>query len=279
MTTIYPTPVMHENSLDYMKPDSYMAEVTRESSMKLTTIHLLDKNNLVAEYILANTAFFFTTVVVNRVFYRKTFMADFNQHNEQDAKLVVRQVIELPNFSCNPSIFIHPGVANYNTSRSKTWNENTGIENISDSENYKFVFPSYCLLASGGWFKHHDLQALFKICPNDEITNGQFMTAIFEDHNQLQIKITMHSQMADAISADKDSRSRAQVVCTALTQALQELKTKYDINPKDAIFEKTSDLQQWLLSETDSSWEDNNFNPSLVSSKLWCERLFPNTEI
>lgn len=272
MNRIFPNPVLCADSIDYKDPSAYTYTAQRSSETIISVTHTLKKGNFVSETILAKQSSFFTTVVGDRTLYRTTYghKNDKTYEHENDKnEIVATQTFEVPKFRNNTVIYLHSGVANHCKPITKKWDEKTQITYIGRTLcNHSFTFKPYALLASGGWQKDSPSLPLFQIESSKDVEPGEMETTLVTDVN-LRIKIKMHPRLADMSKRKK--HTRYQILTTAFAQALAEIKTTVQEAPQpdeSDLLIAAQDLALWLDNQRYPSWEEDDFNPSLIATKF-----------
>ena len=270
MSTVFPHPVLHQDSMDYDDPLAYSAEFSRSSKVAIEVEHRLKKNTLVASLVEQGKASFFCTVAAGGTVYRRTEKVE--NIDLKDELITARQKIELPTFRNRPEIFANAGV--FNHAKIKIcWSEAAGVDEFHRDE--YLGFSDYALLAHKGWVRFFPMDALFQIKSEKNMPMGEFRSHTSFANSAIRIFITMAPKLFDEVVSDRDSPARSHILCAAMIIALKELRQIWEKNEngsredEDGIhLEAAEGLKQYLEKNGIPTWEAEDFDPAESASKF-----------
>lgn len=275
MSIIYPFPVLYRETLDYEDPGAYSAELRREGRTKVAVDHRLKADTLVGSLVRAEQAKFYCTVSVRGTAFRRTETVPFPETVAENGALVAQQRVEIPAFPWAPEVFASAGVVLLEE-QDIPGAEAPGVSGFF-RDGGPLRFPPHSRIAFGGWLRFFSMSALFHIQSDPDIEEGAFKTEVNRGE-RLQVSITMHPKLFDEIETNRESRTRAHILCAALTQAFQELHQAWQATQADGLLQDEADtrflelaegLGDFLRSKGIPTWEDDSFNPSLSASRCY----------
>lgn len=279
MSKLYPSPVLGYEKKDYLNDVELEVNYQKTSATQFEINFCLTGNNYIAQLIKKEQEdsvgddekiCFFTTVVFQRVLYRKTVTeANFTINNN---KIETKIKMDVP--STQNNIFMNSGIVNSNTSKILTHQnyQDSGLDPFYyKEENSKPIeFLPYCLLADDGWVSSWDIGHLFRLRLDDQLPETQIMTELNWPHNFLHFDIFLHPNLKRLYFQNKQIKN--QILSVAFTQGLQEIKSKYistDEQDESDLLDLTNHLRTWLIDNKYLTWEDgDDFNPALTASKF-----------
>lgn len=276
MSSIFPFPVLHNESLDYEDPQAYLAEPSRRKN-EIIVKHKLKNNNLVADMVLQQDATFFTMVAVRGTIFRKTYTLEnmFNNPNtEQSQEIKSQQNMTIPNFRNKPDVFVNCGVV-MSKETDRDAQQAKGVSKFFHDTG-KIVFPQHAIIAFSGWTRFFSMGSLFRIVVA-KYDAGLFNVEL-DYSNTFRIVIRVGNKLYENIVNNRTGPTRNHVLCVALTVAFTELKQSNDQlenNTEDSneLEEKKLELAEglklYLQSKGILSWEDAEFNPAYAASIIY----------
>ena len=276
MSTLFPHPVLHTDTLDYCDPDAYSASFERisqsgESETVLQVQHRLKKDTLIATLIEQGEASFYCTVAVDRTPFRCTEEA-IEVEIQQDS-ITARQEITLPAFKSHPDMFAMAGIRNHGAKQIPV-EEAKGIDDFYKSEELAALnFSEHAMLACSNWRHIYHVGTLFRIQVDEDMTGGTFRAEAC--YQPLRITISMSRTLFGAVESNNEA-IRAHVLCASLVPMLKELREKHrkcneggDVDTVDVTdLEAAEGLKNYFKSQKIPTWEDSEFNPVKAASQF-----------
>ncbi len=278
MSVIFPFPVMHERSLDYNDPRAYGIELRRDDKRSLTAIHILRADTLVGEMVKDGLASFYCTLSVRGTAYCRTQLTEQESVIVSDHAVQATQRVEVPAFSWQPEVFANCGVVLHDA-KTVSREDASGVDDFFFEDGAEEIaFPKHARIATSGWKRFFSMNSLFQIKSDREMDLGPFK-AVVGRSDPIQITITMHPSLYDEVKYRSDSRVRAHVLCSALTQAFEELRQASD-NIREGQMQLADDedeqflqhaegLENYLKSKDIQTWREDGFIPSYAASKCY----------
>lgn len=277
MSVIFPFPVMHERSLDYIDPRAYGLELRRDDKRSLTALHSLSSDTLVGELVGDGLASFYCTLSVRGTAYCRTQLSDRESVMVSEHTVRATQRVEVPAFSWQPEVFANCGVV-LHESKTVAREDASGVDKFFFADGAEEIaFPKHARIATSGWKRFFSMNSLFQIKSDREMDLGPFK-AVVGRSDPIQITITMHPSLYDEVKFSSDSRVRAHVLCSALTQAFEELRQASEnireaqLLPEDEdeqFLEHAEGLENYLKSRNIQTWREDGFIPSYAASKCY----------
>ncbi len=273
MSTLFPHPVLHQDTLDYSDPKAYQATFKRMGKTTLVVEHTLRRDTLIASLIEQEKASFYCTVSIGGTAFRKTEPAPASI---RDGSITAHQEIEHPAFVNRYDVFASAGVLNHEAKR-MPWEKATGIDAFYKDETSDLEFSAGAMLACSGWRHFYPMDALFRIKSNSDLNTGVFQA---EPSYQPTIRITiqMNNKLYDEVEGNSQGTVRSHVLCASLIPVLKELEEKYkrcseksdteSLDTDRADLEAAEGLKRFLISKEIPTWEDEAFNAVEAASKF-----------
>ena len=276
MSTLFPHPVLHEDTLDYDDPKAYSTVFRRKNKTTLEVEHTLKRNTLVASLIERKEASFYCTVSIGKTAFRKTASVSVTTHKGED--FTARQEIEYPVLQDRYEVFVVAGILNHKT-KHVLWEKATGVDDFhKPDESTAISFSKGAMLACSNWRRFYPMDALFRIRSDSSIASGAFHAEMSYQQPAMRITIRMENKLYDLVESNSQGPDRAHVLCASLVSALQELEEKYrrcnegsDPDSRDTDrtdLEAAEGLKQFLISQKIPTWEDDTFNAVEAASKF-----------
>lgn len=271
MSIVYPHPMLHGETLDYVDPQAYKAEFRKPNENLVEVTHILKVPSLVAELVENGKAAFCCTVSVGGTSYRRTEM--MSGGTAWGEKISVEQKLEIPEFGRSHEVFANAGVVLLKEVV-LDWKEDYGLDDFHKGQ--KLHFQDYALLATSGWKRFYPSGALFRIEESKDM-EGRTFRADVSYEPVLRVTIKMTSKLFDEVDADKEGTARAHVVCASLAVLLEQLHALYqkqsvqgeqgELDETESTnLEKAEGLMQYLKFKGIPTWDDQNFNPVEAAS-------------
>ena len=268
MSIVYPHPMLHGETLDYVDPQAYKAEFRKPNEALVEVTHVLKSPSLVAELVESGKAVFCCTVSVGGTSYRRTEKMEGGK--AWGGQVCVVQRLEIPKFGQSHEVFANAGVVLLEEV-ALDWKEDYGLDSFHKVQ--KLSFQAHALLATSGWKRFYQSGALFRI-EMDKDMEGRAFRADVSYEPALRINIKMASELYDEVEAGEEGAARAHVVCASLAMLLEKLHVLYQKQSdgdnldetETAKLEKAEGLSQYLKSKGIPTWDDQNFNPVEAAS-------------
>ena len=266
MSTIYPHPVLHPDTLDYKDVGAY-EYIPRRDGQTIIVEHILRESALVGMLAREGKATFYATVSVLGTIFRRT--KTIVGESDNLGKITASQKIKLYPFIGSPQIHVQAGVvAHEEVEVDWATAAEGGLEDFHKAE--KIKFPSYALLADGGWQSFYPANALFKLQSDPDYKEGTFKVDIDRLSDTLKIIISLGPKLFDAVEAG-DEVARSQVLCAALAKALADIKRVYNKKGERdetdvQLLEKAESLAIYLNRQGIPAWGSDGFDPVLSAS-------------
>lgn len=271
MSIVYPFPTLHADSLDYDDSNAYDPEIKKIDNVIHIT-HKLSTGNLVASLIEQQSAYFFATVCISGTIFRKTKLLKLRGVTRRSL-IVGEQRFEIPSFMNTDmntfTVFVRPGVV------LKKACDICKVEAIGVSKFHKYNatihFPDHAIIAFTDWHYFFSMGTLFAMRSDKELDKekeGVFRVEISYEP-ALKITLVLSSKLYDEMERNPSGTTRSHIICSALTFAFKEFYEHYHSQDDyDAELEKAESLKNFLQSEALTTWEDEDFDATYVSSKL-----------
>lgn len=276
MSIVYPFPTLHEHTLDYKNPDAYTAVFRRDDDTMVSVNHCLFHDSLIGSLVAEERATFFCTLSIRGTAIRSTDVVNSSDIKLIHSNLEVRQTVEIPKFPWSPELFATSGVMLL---------EELLVSDLAGTDLIEFFhdrgtisFPAYAKVAFKDWVRFYSMGTLFTIRSDVSIPKGAFKVDVLSS-STLEIYITLHPMDREVVCADRNGSTRKHVLCSALTQAFQEILQFQKIadepdstEGKDEalqFLELTESLQRFLEARCIPTWVEDDFNPALSASLLY----------
>lgn len=277
MSTLFPHPVLHADTLDYCDPDAYNASFERriksgEPETILRVQHRLQRNTLIATLIERGEAFFYCTVAVDRTPLRRTEEA-VDVEIQKDS-ITARQEIALPAFKSHPDMYTMAGIRKHGAIQIPVEEAKDLDDFYKSGELTTLNFSDHAMLACSNWQHLYHVGTLFRIQIDKGMDGGTFRAETC--YRPLRITISMGETLYRAVENNNEA-IRSHVLCASLVLMLKELQEKYrrcnegnDAEGVDKVdLAEAEGLRNYFDSELKIlTWEDPEFNPVEAASRF-----------
>ena len=264
-------PILKEDGGDFVEGISYEVEANQVGK-ELRIQHTLKGQSFISRLVINDEAKFSVLLLYKDSSERQHHLYDTEiPTNSHEHEIVAKQTIPIE-FSYAPEIM--PSIVIFKDKKIIS-NSSSGLTNFW-KPNQEFHIPSYSRIALGSKLKFTagDTSSLMKLVPDEKLGDGEMEVKVNENAGEGETPVSLHCGQGvydelKKVTSAGPSNPVESVRSAIITQALcaiyaymQNLNNDYEIN---GVLAAHLDM---LEEKTNSSWQDDEFNPSLAATKM-----------
>jgi len=265
-------PVLQEDSGDFVDAVSYEVAANR-SAGEIAVTHTLNGTSYISQLVSEGAAQFSVRLV-----YRDS--AERHHQLCEKSGVCVKQTIPLE-FSYAPEIM--PSIVLLKN-REITVNDASGLTDFW-TRGTRFSIPKYSRIALGSRLSFTDggVQSLMRLVCNENLGEGEMKVVVKElaGEGETPVDLMCGKNIYDclmgvtAASPATAYQSMGHAIVTQALCAVYAYMQNLSKNPDQEVGGVLKAHLQMLENKTETSWEEEDFNPSLAATKMW-PYMIPN---